>query len=193
MKAEQKRAQRKSSNQRIRRGSTANDREGDIDYFHTDSDGSLESVDDVISSSDQRLKFMSYYRGLAYFKYLDAVTDFDPLEELESKSTTQQLILFQAADSISDYIIKSPLEDLYRAALSKLKTFHDYTTVRVAQSQKMQVDVGRNNSDDNLIMKFRLHASMRDGVEPRLHFGDNVQLRYDPLEQETILEYSTGF
>ena len=155
----------------------------------------LDTVDDILLSSDRRHRLLSEYRGLMYLRYLDdglgnRVTDYWDYDGL-----AEQMFIVQGTVVLSDWIKGSPLEEFGKYVVNQLKTLRDKTTVKVSQEPDGDLRVskiGKHKNQKDLLV-FKLHASAKNGVEPRITFADAFVLRYDMFEQATLLEFKTDF
>ncbi len=168
----------------------------------------LDTVDDIIFESKYDPELFSGYRGLGYLGYVGNVVEVEQLDELEQSSLTQKLILFQTARTVSKAIVGTPLERHYKRLVRIARKARDYTTFRLVNSSKGDLDVTRGTSSEehsssseksssvetkDELIEFKLHASANNGIEPRLKFSDNLMLRLDPLHGDALMEYKRPF
>jgi hypothetical protein len=152
----------------------------------------VETADDVLFTAEQRERLRGEYRGLAYVSRVTGSFDFADLDESKTRSFTQKLIFFQVADSVTNFVKGSKLEEVYKEFVDKLKAASDATTVQVGQTGSGDLKLVRNHSSGQLI-EFKLHASMKNGIEPQLKLTDAVRFRYDVLDNDALLEYRVDF
>lgn len=182
----------------------------------------LDTVDDIMFESKYDPELFSGYRGLGYLRYVGHVVEVDQLDELEQSSLTQKLILFQTARTVSKAIVGTPLERHYKRLVRIARKARDYTTFRLVNSSRGDLDVTQGASaakkesqpqsasssyssasdssvsdssvgEGDELIEFKLHASASNGVEPRLKFSDNLTLRLDPLHGDALLEFKHSF
>lgn len=164
---------------------------------HNDSrlvhDLKLDTVEDIVWSSRKQEEFFIEYRGLSYFVDVRDVVDLGEINELGTSSFAEKLFFFQTAKTLARFVVESPLEPLYRRVAKEFKRIKNYTTVRVVQGGKGDLGVRHGSVEGERLLEFKLHASARNGVEPRLRMGDHLLLRYNPLREDTLLEYRHNF
>jgi len=152
-----------------------------------------ESVDDVINSVEKREQIMTRYKGLLYLKYVNGVSNADLFEEMESNAFAEKLVVFQAGENLLELLKVSPIAELYKRTMRRLKVVKDYTSVQVKQGNSVQVDTGSERKPGKNLFELKLHASARRGVEPRIEIGDYMMISYDLLGKQTLIGYEFEF
>lgn len=155
----------------------------------------LETIDNVLESRARRQKFDSLVRRSLYFKYLsDAV---DLREEynyvLDEENMAEKLVFYETARMLGEQMKDSSLFDMYKNLLENLKSLNDKATLTLEKDGAGKYDLNSGVDKENAFLKFKMHFSAQRGVEPRMHFSENLALRYDVFNQETFLEYRCGF
>ncbi|MCB0324846.1 MAG: hypothetical protein KDD69_14785 [Bdellovibrionales bacterium] len=169
----------------------------------------LDTVDGIILESKHESEFFEDYRGWQYLRYLTDVVDFDEVDELEQSSFAQKLLLYHSARTLVEHIEQTPLERHYRRLVSMAKELRDKTTFTLIEDGKGSLDVEHGESDEEItstaaddpettasgrrLVEFKLHASAKNGIEPRVRFSENLTLRLDPLNRDALLEFRRDF
>ncbi len=153
----------------------------------------LETVDDIILSNQRYNQLQNDYRGLLYLTSKNDWVDVGPLDELEQRSLAERMLIFQSARTLLNAIKGSPLEAYYRRSVRGLKKLRDATTVKVSPGEKNTFTVGEKVGTRKELFKFKFHASARNGIEPRIIFSDELQFRYEVLDERALLEYNINF
>lgn len=153
----------------------------------------LDSVDSILMKNRRETDLFSTYRGMAYLSYVRDVVNVEELLEFDSSAAAQKVLLYEGLRLSNEHIFKPLIGHWYDEIVAKLRLVRDYTTVGVVQDDSGDIGVKRGLSEDEPLVEFRMHASARYGLEPRLRFDENLMLRYRPLEQETMLEFTVDF
>ena len=151
----------------------------------------LDTVKDILGERHGN-DFFVQYRGPFYMAYVYDIVPLPYADDEDSEAMAQRALLYQAATSFSKVIIGSALEPLYRRAVEGVKWFRSYTSLKVRQEGDGGLAVS-DRSKEKPLFELKLHVSANNGVEPRVQFGDNCTLRYDVINQDTVLEYKKDF
>ena len=151
------------------------------------------TVDDLIFNSAREVHVTAESRGELSQQAMRDYLDLREPDEFESEMLAQRVFLFQTAKSVSDYIRQSPLEETYRTVARGFRTVGRYLSLNVTRQVGGGIQVGQGEHEGSRLMEFKLHASARNGVEPRLRVSDQLVLRYDLFNQGTILEFCYDF
>ena len=152
----------------------------------------LDTVDDILEDRKGE-DFFARYRAPFYMTYVyDTLPIGDP-DEAESRGLAERALVFQAATTFSRAVVKSTLEPLYRDAIEHLKTFRDYTSLKVRQDEDGGLGVDHDGESEKPVLEFKLSVGMNYGVEPRIELGDHCSFRYDMFRQTTFFEIRQDF
>lgn len=157
------------------------------------SDLKIDRVDDIILSDKGQRSLLADYRSISYLRYIQDFVELRALDEWEQGTVAQRVLIYQSLRTISDYLIASPLEQVYRHVLRHLQVIKRYTTVQVSRECDGGVDVHHGQKNASRLLEFKIHASARYGVQPRLSIFDDLTFRYDVLEDDLMLEFRYDF
>ena len=171
----------------------------------------LDTVEDILWESKKDPAHFRNFRGLRYLSYVGDAVDLEveEIDELEQTSFAKKLLLFQTARSIAHHITGTPLERFYRRVVRMAKSARDYTTFRLVENESGDIGVSQGDEaaavkesdfkplleprEPKKLIEFKLHASAKNGVEPRIKFSEDVVLRLDPLGKDALLEFKQDF
>ena len=153
----------------------------------------LDSVEGLLVKNRSTSQSFSSFRRVAYLSYVQDVIDVEELFEIDNSTAAQKLLLFEGLRFSNEHIFKPLAGHLYDEVVQRLRTLRDYTTVGVVKNDSGSLGVQRGLSREERLLEFKVHASARYGLEPRLRFDENLVLRHRPLAQETLLEFSFDF
>ncbi len=151
----------------------------------------LETAQDLIDDPIGGDMF-SRYRPPLSLLYFSNVTNIDDYFEWENRSAAERMFAYQSFSALSKVVSESALKPLYERALHGFKWFRNYTSVKFNRSESGNLDLAEPTYEEP-IMELKLHISANNGVEPRLEIGDNLMVRHNIFDQETLFEFRTNF
>ena len=114
--------------------------------------------------------------------------DYDP--DLTGR-VVSKMFAIQSGRAVSDAIQRSELQQTYRAALRGIKTVQERFRYSVQHTGR-SVAVSRRNLGRKLV-ELNVDFNLRQGVDPQIRFGDHIRLRYDWVNNRSMLEYGVEF
>ena len=153
----------------------------------------LDTVESVLARSRYESEWFNSYRGIAYLSYVKDVVNISEIMELQHSHEAEKLVLQQSLRLSNDYFFKPFLGYYYDRLVRDLKRVRDYTTVGVVKDPTGEIDLESGVAEDKRIVEFKIHASARYGIEPRLTFDEVLALRYQPFGNQLLLEYRYRF
>jgi hypothetical protein len=157
------------------------------EYFYR-----LDTVDSLLEDSSQSDRFSDY----KLFSYLRSVQDFVDLsyfDDFDEDGAAEKMFVYQVGRALSDAAKRSIFSDVYNSVEEGFSEVKRRTTVHVVESSSGSYGLEQGESESEPFMKFRLHLSARNGLEPRIHLPNGWILRFNPLDEETRFEYSMSF
>lgn len=153
-----------------------------------------ETVETMIWSDKREANMFSDYKAMSaimQFRETEGQRG-ENFDEDWTESIAERMFWIKSAKALEQGIENSTLKETYRALAEGVRKFGDFTTVEVvSRSDGLGVKQGSKNSER--LIQFKLNVSARNGLEPRLKLNDFFSVRYDPLHQDTILEYERNF
>lgn len=153
----------------------------------------LDSVDGLLSRQGRDSAEYVSYRGVAYLSYSQDVVDLTEFRETEQTAAAEKTFVFETLKLTDRYIFRPAFRGLYEQAVVHLRKLRDYTTFGLVNDSGGKFGVQRGTSEDERLLEFKIHASARYGIEPRLIFRDDLMLRYQVLDSELWLEFRRDF
>lgn len=150
----------------------------------------LDTPETAILSGKRENRFISFYRVLIYSKYFQDSNRADSFADLESQALAEDLLTYQTSKTLRWLVENSAIASIYDDFVA---TYARYTTASIERRVDGSLSLGDPNSPKRKLFQLKLHASSRNGVEPRLVIDDHVTLRYDLLHQQALLEYQINF
>lgn len=148
---------------------------------------------ETILLENSRDEFFGDYKGLSYINYLQSAVNGSEFDEIEDSSYAEKAFFYQTAKLVGENIKNSPMDTYYRKVLSQLKFWKRKTTVQFVQGDTGELDVNKGELEEDSLLEFKLHATARNGIEPRVSIGKRITLRVDPFSQGALLEYGYDF
>jgi hypothetical protein len=155
---------------------------------------SLDTVDGILTASQVQRETFGAYGGFLYLVELQDALDVRGVDEISESTITERLVAYQTAKTFVELFKDTPLDDYYRNVVRSLRELRDATTVQVTSQQKGGVDLVHGaEGDARRLLEFKVHANVRDGLEPRLYLYETFTLRYSPFTKQALLEFEHNF
>ncbi len=152
----------------------------------------VETVDGLLQRNMQDNYEYTSYRDLALQSYTDDRVNVNAYE-YEQGQAAEKVFLFETLRVSNQFVFKPALGQMYDSIVEELKTLRNYTTFGVIKQENGGLRVQQGISEDQRVVEFKIHASARYGLEPRLKFSDRLMLRYQVLDSTALLEYRYDF
>lgn len=154
----------------------------------------LDTVNDFLLINRDDVDLFSDGHAYRYLRtYLSGDSGFEDIDDRERTQFTERVLIYQSTRSITKFLLESPLEPLYQAIANGFKRIGNYTTLNLVKSSDGSLGLKQGEANDGNLLQFKVHASVNDGIEPRVTLKDLLSLRYDPVHQDALLEIRHDF
>ncbi len=156
----------------------------------------LDTVENIVASAEySSSNYLNSSKSFLYFKYFDELSGAVNADDFDTRPAAEKMLMYYGLDSIADYIVTSPLAETYKRFRRYFRKYDDMTTVQVSQRGAGNIDVGNGEkaSTAGRLLEFKVHTSIREGIEPRLRISDHFLLRYDIMDSQAMFEYNLNF
>lgn len=154
----------------------------------------LDTVDGILTASRVQRETFGAYGGFLYLVELQDALDVRGIDEISESTVTERLVAYQTAKTFVEMFKGTPLEDHYLRVIRSLRRARDATTIQVTSENKGGVDfVHGAEGNAKRLLEFKVHANVRDGIEPRIYFYETFTLRHSPFTGQTLLEFEHNF
>ena len=123
----------------------------------------------------------------------DAQPSYEPFDAnpYETRRVVEKALAIQSTTTLVPVIKKSELGDTFRAIERSFKAFTDRFRYSLQDSPNGWT-VSRENKGEKLF-ELNLRVNLSQGLDPQIRFGDNLRLRYDWMEKQSLLECGFEF
>lgn len=153
----------------------------------------VDSVAEILSSDSGSARILGDYRGLFYLAYVRDLVGLPELDTTDTNKLAERAAAYQGAEIFAKEIVGTALEPIYKDFLKNLRWIRQYTSVRVVESGRGDMNLSSKVTKEPPLMEFKLHVSANNLIEPRMKFGKDVTLRYDVIHEVGVLEYRYDF
>lgn len=168
------------------------------------------SIDDVISSplqtnsaindtlirTERQQGSLTFVYNVYNQNYVDNVVSGRAIDSLNlSDSVSKQIAAYESSLLISRTLANSPMANVFAKFSEDLKAVRDSLMFRLAPGEdgELGFEPRKKYGKTPTFLELRLTPNTRDGLAPRLRFGENVSLSHDFSGSTTILEYNINF
>ena len=174
--------------QRVMRGVSANSRD-----YSLASAFQVDTAESVLLNNKRSSDFFANYKAAAYLTYVRGVVDVGEILAYEEEDAANHVVILESLRFANDHVVQPAMGEFYDSVIEQLRYIRDKTTLSVVKSGTGDLDVSQGSSSTKALLQFRIHASARNGIEPRFTFGDSLKLRLQPLEKKMLFELSFTF
>lgn len=122
---------------------------------------------------------------------LPSISDPDEFERDETRRAIQKTVAIFATTSLVSQLKKSDLRDPYRDITTSFSEFTNHFRYSLIDTTD-GLAVAKNEKGRELL-ELSLKFNLTRGADPQISFSDSLRLRYDWLEQHTVLELGFNF
>jgi len=115
----------------------------------------------------------------------------DAIDDNEARKVVEKALAIQSTTNFLALLSRSDIRYEYKDVSRGFKFFSSYFRYALQDTGESYI-VSRENKGKNLV-DIGLKLSLNKGADPQVHLGDDLRLRYDWTEQETLLEYGFNF
>ena len=153
----------------------------------------VDTAESVLLNNKRSSDFFANYKAAAYLTYVRGVVDVGEILAYEEEDAAKHVVILESLRFTNDHVVQPLMGDFYNTVIEQLRSIRDKTTLSVVKSGSGDIDLSHGSSPTKALLQFRIHASARNGIEPRFTFGDSLKLRLQPLEKKMLFELSFTF
>jgi len=128
--------------------------------------------------------------------YIDNVVSARAIDALDlDDAISKQIAAYEGTLLISRTLASSPMANVFARFSEDLRAVRDALMFRVSHGANGELgfEPKKKYGKTPTFLELRLTPNTRDGIAPRLRFGENVTLSHDFTESATFLEYNLNF
>jgi hypothetical protein len=154
------------------------------------------TVNDTFIRTERQQGSLTFIYNTYNPYYVDNVMNNRAIDSLNlSDSVSKQIAAYEGTLVISRQLAASPMGNVFAEFSENLRAIRDALMFRVGHSESGEVEFEptKKYGKSPTFLELRLTPNTRDGLAPRIRFGDNVSLSHDISGSTTFLEYNINF
>lgn len=154
------------------------------------------AINDTLIRTERQQGALTFVYNVYNQNYIDNVVSGRAIDSLDlSDSVSKQIAAYEGTLLISRTLAASPMANVFAKFSEDLRAVRDSLMLRVGPSENGELgfEPQRKYGKTPTFLELRLTPNTRDGIAPRLRFGENVSLSHDFTNSATILEYNLNF